>query len=180
MTYWSRNSKISLGLGSSSHFSSELSESSSSMISLHRSMHSSQMYTPGPAMSFLTCFWLFPQNEHLSRSPLSPMRATPPPQLLPVRPARLAPTITPTSDLVEDIPVAGSGQPSGQTGTALSEVRTSSMIPYSRACSAVRYLSRSMSLLTSSVLLPVSVASMSSISDRMRRISLAWISMSED
>ena len=46
------------------------------MISLHRSMHSSQMYTPGPAMSFLTCFWLFPQNEHLSRSPPSPMRAT--------------------------------------------------------------------------------------------------------
>src|SRR5207247_1565808 len=38
------------------------------MISLHRSMHSSQMYTPGPAMSFLTCFWLFPQNEHFSRS----------------------------------------------------------------------------------------------------------------
>src|ERR1051325_8710978 len=34
------------------------------------------MYTPGPAMSFLTCFWLFPQNEHLSRSPPSPMRAT--------------------------------------------------------------------------------------------------------
>src|SRR5699024_6027567 len=45
------------------------------MISLHRSMHSSQMYTPGPAMSFLTCFWLLPQNEHLSRSPPSPMRA---------------------------------------------------------------------------------------------------------
>ena len=45
------------------------------MISLHRSMHSSQMYTPGPAMSFLTCFWLFPQNEHFSRSPPSPMRA---------------------------------------------------------------------------------------------------------
>ena len=38
------------------------------MISLHRSMHSSQMYTPGPAISFLTCFWLFPQNEHFSRS----------------------------------------------------------------------------------------------------------------
>src|SRR3954449_5598460 len=26
-------------------------------------------------MSFLTCFWLFPQKEHLSRSPPSPMRA---------------------------------------------------------------------------------------------------------
>src|SRR5450755_4674346 len=46
------------------------------MISLQRSMYSSQMYTPGPAMSFLTCFWLFPQNEHFSRSPPSPMRAT--------------------------------------------------------------------------------------------------------
>src|SRR5690242_1666572 len=46
------------------------------MISLHRSMHSSQMYTPGPAISFLTCFWLFPQKEHLSKSPPSPMRAT--------------------------------------------------------------------------------------------------------
>src|SRR5919202_1276805 len=76
MTYCSRKSWISLGLGSSSNLRSEDSESSSSMISLHRSMHSSQMYTPGPAMSFLTCFWLFPQNEHLSRSPLSPIRAT--------------------------------------------------------------------------------------------------------
>src|SRR5579859_6725254 len=46
------------------------------MISLHRSMHSSQMYTPGPAMSFFTCFCDFPQNEHLSRSPPSPIRAT--------------------------------------------------------------------------------------------------------
>src|SRR6476659_9393558 len=46
------------------------------MISLQRSMHSSQMYTPGPAISFFTCFWLFPQNEHFSRSPPSPMRAT--------------------------------------------------------------------------------------------------------
>src|ERR1700730_2111257 len=46
------------------------------MISLQRSMHSSQMYTPGPAMSFLTCFWLFPQKEHLSRSPPSPNLAT--------------------------------------------------------------------------------------------------------
>src|SRR5205807_9507795 len=46
------------------------------MISLQRSMHSSHMYTPGPAMSFLTCFWLLPQNEHFSKSPPSPMRAT--------------------------------------------------------------------------------------------------------
>src|SRR5690606_37069306 len=48
------------------------------MISLQRSMHSSQIYTPGPAMSFFTCFWLLPQNEHFSRSPPSPMRATQP------------------------------------------------------------------------------------------------------
>jgi hypothetical protein len=27
-------------------------------------------------MSFLTCFWLFPQKEHFSRSPVSPTRAT--------------------------------------------------------------------------------------------------------
>src|SRR6059058_4658554 len=80
MTYPSRKSRISAGLGSSSSLSSDGSASSSSMISLQRSMHSSQMYTPGPAMSFLTCFWLFPQNEHFSRSPPSPMRAT---QLLP-------------------------------------------------------------------------------------------------
>src|SRR5699024_3847676 len=51
------------------------SASSSSMISLHSSMHSSQMYTPGPAMSLTTCFWLFPQKEHLSRSAPSPTRA---------------------------------------------------------------------------------------------------------
>src|SRR6478735_9593598 len=30
-------------------------------------------------MSFLTCFWLFPQNEHFSRSPPSPNLATTPP-----------------------------------------------------------------------------------------------------
>jgi hypothetical protein len=46
-------------LGQLVELSSEVSESSSSMISLQRSMHSSQMYTPGPAMSFFTCFWLF-------------------------------------------------------------------------------------------------------------------------
>jgi hypothetical protein len=26
-------------------------------------------------MSFFTCFWLFPQKEHFSRSPPSPIRA---------------------------------------------------------------------------------------------------------
>jgi hypothetical protein len=47
------------------------------MISLQRSMHSSQMYTPGPAMSFLTCFCDFPQKEHFRRSE-SPNLANPP------------------------------------------------------------------------------------------------------
>src|SRR6266511_1134828 len=75
-TYWSRKAQISIGLGSSSHLTSPDSASSSSMISLQRSMHSSQMYTPGPAISFFTCFCDFPQKEHLSRSPPSPIRAT--------------------------------------------------------------------------------------------------------
>ncbi len=39
---------------------------SSRMISLQRSMHSSQMNTDGPAMSFLTSCWLLPQNEQYS------------------------------------------------------------------------------------------------------------------
>src|SRR5437588_12223746 len=42
--------------------------SSSSMISLQRSMHSSQMYTPGPAISFLTCLWDLPQKLQRSCS----------------------------------------------------------------------------------------------------------------
>src|SRR5207249_651494 len=38
--------------------------SSSSMISRHSSIHSSQMYTPpGPAISLRTSSWLLPQNE---------------------------------------------------------------------------------------------------------------------
>src|SRR5574337_1895528 len=36
---------------------------SSRMMSLHSSMHSSQMNTDGPAISFLTSCWLLPQNE---------------------------------------------------------------------------------------------------------------------
>src|SRR5579884_242801 len=42
--------------------------SSSSMISLQRSMHSSQMYTPGPAISFLTCRCDLPQKLQRSCS----------------------------------------------------------------------------------------------------------------
>src|ERR1700761_6795806 len=76
MTYPSRKSRISAGLGSSSSLTSSASASSSSMMSLHRSMHSSQMYTPGPAMSFLTCFCDFPQKEHFTRALDSPNLAT--------------------------------------------------------------------------------------------------------
>src|SRR5215207_10563182 len=50
--------------------------SSSSMISLQRSMHSSQMYTPGPAISFLTCRCDLPQKEQRSCSLESVGRAT--------------------------------------------------------------------------------------------------------
>src|SRR5437879_1107500 len=77
--------KVSLGLGGSSQRTSEVSASSSSMMSLHRSMHSSQMYTPGPAMSFFTCFWDLPQKLHLTRSPPSPNLATPAPPDLSLR-----------------------------------------------------------------------------------------------
>src|SRR3954447_15021562 len=38
------------------------------MISLQRSMHSSQMYTPGPAISFLTCRCDLPQKLQRSCS----------------------------------------------------------------------------------------------------------------
>src|SRR3954454_24824229 len=50
--------------------------SSSSMISLQRSMPSSQMYTPGPAISFLTCRCDLPQKEQRSCSLESVGRAT--------------------------------------------------------------------------------------------------------
>jgi hypothetical protein len=34
---------------------------------LHTAMQLSQMYTPGPAMSFLTSAWLLPQKEQMVR-----------------------------------------------------------------------------------------------------------------
>src|SRR5664280_107699 len=52
------------------------------MMSLHSSMHSSQMYTPGPAINFLTCFCDFPQKLHFTRSPPSPNFATSVPLVL--------------------------------------------------------------------------------------------------
>src|SRR5207237_9546817 len=71
--------------------------SSSSMISLQRSMHSSQMYTPGPAISFLTCRWLFPQKLQRSCSLPSLALATSSP-CTSVRPFRLPVC----DDLVDD------------------------------------------------------------------------------
>src|SRR5208282_4090627 len=68
MTNSSRKAEISRGVGRSSRTNSGRSPNSSSMMSLQRSMHSSQMYTPGPAMSFLTCFCDLPQKEHLTSS----------------------------------------------------------------------------------------------------------------
>src|SRR5204863_10160544 len=47
------------------------------MISLQRSMHSSQMYTPGPAMSFLTWRCDLPQKLQRSCSLPSLARAIP-------------------------------------------------------------------------------------------------------
>jgi hypothetical protein len=47
-------------------------EGSGGLISFARmlpqtSTHSLQIYTPGPAMSFFTSEWLFPQKEHMVR-----------------------------------------------------------------------------------------------------------------
>src|SRR5436190_16188635 len=68
MTYWSRIWRISRGVGRSDFAPlPPLSEAvSSRMMSLHSSMHSSQMNTDGPAMSLRTSCWLLPQNEQYS------------------------------------------------------------------------------------------------------------------
>src|SRR5258706_10777894 len=74
ITYWSRISQISCGTGRSDltvPATLSLCVASSRMMSLHRSMHSSQMNTDGPAISFLTSCWLLPQKEQYSSfSPL--------------------------------------------------------------------------------------------------------------
>src|SRR5690606_1400155 len=64
ITYWSRISRISAGVGRSD-FAADLSSAaiSSRMMSLHRSMHSSQMKTEGPAISLRTSCWLLLQKE---------------------------------------------------------------------------------------------------------------------
>eukprot|EP00042_Codosiga_hollandica_P000209 m.923085 g.923085 ORF g.923085 m.923085 type:complete len:332 (+) comp106196_c0_seq1:724-1719(+) len=66
MTYWSRLDLISLGTGRSdlpARAAGTGAGISSRTMSLHSSMHSSQMKTDGPAISFLTSCWLLPQNE---------------------------------------------------------------------------------------------------------------------
>src|SRR5437667_3131640 len=65
MTYWSSTRLISAGLGTAEVWLKASSLSfSSAIMSLHRSMHSSQIYTVGPAISLRTSSWLLPQNEH--------------------------------------------------------------------------------------------------------------------
>src|SRR3954466_4159010 len=65
MTYWSRIWRVSRGVGRSDLAPlPPLSVAvSSRMMSLQSSMHSSQMNTEGPAMSFRTSCWLLPQKE---------------------------------------------------------------------------------------------------------------------
>ncbi|CSI51551.1 Uncharacterised protein [Vibrio cholerae] len=42
------------------------------MMSLHKSTHSSQIYTDGPAISLRTSCWLLPQKEQYSSLLLPP------------------------------------------------------------------------------------------------------------
>src|SRR5579863_3575825 len=71
MTYSSSTLRISCGLGSLSRARSARSSSSSRMMSLQSSTHSSQTKTEGPAMSLRTSCWLLPQNEQYSNLPSS-------------------------------------------------------------------------------------------------------------
>ena len=202
-------------------------------------------------MSFLTCFWLFPQKEHFSRSPPSPMRAT---GWVSFGPGKDGPDVTPAarrrlphsrarrplrSGRTRTDPVgqpgasrgrsqeygpraspaefvgspSGAGRPTprpkkcrrpaagaelgGSTAPRSARRRPpaySALRPKPAGTARaqdlvddpvvlrhrrVRILSRSMSLWISSAVLFVWLARMSSISSRMRRISLAWISMSD-
>src|SRR4029079_18132686 len=63
MTYWSRVSLISCGVGTCVIASATSRSSSSARISLQSAMHSLQMYTDGPEMNFRTESLDFPQNE---------------------------------------------------------------------------------------------------------------------
>src|SRR5690606_26933030 len=75
ITYWSRMVLISAGegrpaLGAAAPSASDWA--SSRMMSLHNSMHSSQMNTDGPAMSLRTSCWLLPQKEQYRSFSLDP------------------------------------------------------------------------------------------------------------
>src|SRR3546814_6783402 len=61
MTYSSSAERITCGFGRP--LVCGLAWTSSRMMSLHRSTHSSQMYTEGPAMSLRTSCSLLPQKE---------------------------------------------------------------------------------------------------------------------
>src|SRR6266852_6102419 len=65
MTYWSSAAQIVFGLGMKPVFCFLVPADllSSSRTSWQRSMHWSQMKTPGPATSLRTWSWPFPQNE---------------------------------------------------------------------------------------------------------------------
>src|SRR5699024_3809453 len=76
-------------------------------------------------------------------------------------------------------PRSGEGHFAICAAGALRDSRTCSTSPYSSADFAVRILSRSMSVLTCSLVRPEWNARVSSIHSRMRMISFAWISRSE-
>src|SRR5687767_12122164 len=71
MTYSSSTFLISCGRGSLSRVRSARSSSSSRMMSLQSSTHSSQTNTDGPAISLRTSCWLLPQNEQYRSLPSS-------------------------------------------------------------------------------------------------------------
>src|SRR5579864_7761018 len=65
MTYWSSEAAMTCGFGIVPGLPRlvVVERLSSSRTSWHRSMHWSQMYTPGPATSLRTCSCPLPQNE---------------------------------------------------------------------------------------------------------------------
>ena len=73
MPYRARTSRISRGFGSELREVCAFSSSSSRMMSLQSSTHSSQMNTLGPAISLRTSCWLFPQKEQYRILVLSPV-----------------------------------------------------------------------------------------------------------
>src|SRR5436190_3445195 len=84
---------------------------SSRMMSLQSSMHSSQMNTEGPAISFLTSCWLLPQKEQY--------RSFSPPLFSVMRFPRFPSFALSPVQLAAD------------TAASTREVRTRSQIPYS-------------------------------------------------